>query len=115
MSKQDLARRLKSIHVPLPRPTVVETSTRAIEALQIPPDDEETVSESGLKRRKRGSTTRVAAEAITTSSHSQPEQAMSSIGPLQLEGSSSGSQSFWDASYRHVSHSLTHNVFEGDL
>ncbi|QCD97087.1 hypothetical protein DEO72_LG6g1797 [Vigna unguiculata] len=116
MSKQDLARRLKSIRAPLlPRPAVGEVLTRATETLQISSDDKETVSESGLKRRRRGLVTRVPAEAITTLSQSRPEQATSSIGSLHLEGSSSGGQSFWDSSYQHVSHSLAHNVFEGDL
>ncbi|QCD92471.1 hypothetical protein DEO72_LG5g535 [Vigna unguiculata] len=116
MSKQDLVRRLKSICAPLlPRPTTVETSTRATEAMRVPSDDEETVSETGLKRRRRETVPRAAVEEIATLSHSRPEQTTSSIGALQLEGSSSGSQSFWDATYRHVSHSLAHNVFEGDL
>jgi len=116
MSKQDLARRLKSIRAPLlPRPAVGEVSARVVETLRIPSDDEETVSESGLKRRKRGLITRATTEAMATSTQSRPEQTTSSIGPLHLEGSSSGGQSFWDSSYQHVSHSLAHNVFEGDL
>jgi len=71
MSKQDLARRLKSIRAPLlPRPAVGEVSTRVTETLRIPSDEEETVSKSGLKRRRRGSVTRVPTEAIATSSQS---------------------------------------------
>ncbi|QCE08082.1 hypothetical protein DEO72_LG9g3106 [Vigna unguiculata] len=116
MSKQDLARRLKSIRAPLlPRPTVGEVSIREAETLRIPSEDEETVSESGLKRRRRGQASRAHAEAVATSAQSRPEQTTSSIGPLHLEGSSSGGQSFWDSSYQHVPHSLAHNVFEGDL
>jgi len=116
MSKQDLARRLKSIRAPLlPRPIVGEVSIREAETLRIPSDDEETVSESGLKRRRRGQASRTHAEAVATSAQSRPEQTTSSIGPLHLEGSSSGGQSFWDSSYQHVPHSLAHNVFEGDL
>ncbi|QCD97040.1 hypothetical protein DEO72_LG6g1750 [Vigna unguiculata] len=95
MSKQDLARRLKSIRAPLlPRPVTGEASTRVTEALQIPSDDEETVFETGLKRRRRGSMTRAASEALATSSQTRPEQTTSSIRPLHLEGSSSGGQSF---------------------
>ena len=73
------------------------------------------MSESGLKRQRRGSTIWIETEVATTSSHSRSEHALSSIGPLLLEGSNSVCQSFWDSSYRHTTYSLAHNIFEGDL
>jgi len=77
----------------------------------VPSDDGETISESELKRRRRGSMACGEVEMVATSSHSRPEHALSSTGQLPLEGSSSICQSFWDSSYRHVAHNLAHNIF----
>ncbi|QCD85252.1 hypothetical protein DEO72_LG2g5612 [Vigna unguiculata] len=87
MSKQDLARILKSIRALMLQPVVTEALVQVVDAMLIPSDDEETMSESGLKFQR----------------------------PLLLEGSNSVCQSFWDSSYRHTTYSLAHNIFEGDL
>ncbi|XP_027927401.1 uncharacterized protein LOC114184305 [Vigna unguiculata] len=81
----------------------------------IPSDEEETLSESGLKRRRRGTALRTKTELVATSSHTRPDHSFSSIGVMPLEGSSNASQSFWDLSFRHAAHNMAHNVFEGDL
>ena len=49
MSKQDLARILKSIRALMLQPVVTEALVQVVDAMLIPSDDEETMSESGLK------------------------------------------------------------------
>jgi len=106
MTKQDLAKHLKNIKVPN-RPTLARN------VIRLPSDDEETVSGQGF----------VLSWWVLPSwgggNHDfcsvSFEHDLSFIWVVQVEGSSTSCQSFWDPTFCHTTHGWAHNIFEGEL